>query len=293
MSWQRVVIAVALVVAAAGAQATFAASTGFSGRFAFTCVQCHADVGGADVVLSGVPDAWDPEARYEIAIMVAGGPAPLPFAPQGGFEADTDAGRLIITPGMEQYTRPAGTGITYTEAGTDLRAWSVDWIAPDLVTPPSEARIWVAAMAANGNHNRELNISDGGESGDATAHTVVVIPPSAATLATWEAMPLAPPQVTFVPDGGGFIRGEQTDENATAIQWRFVGDEDWIEDRASEGWQIAWDGGRDIEIRSSGYGRVSTGQVIEAEQGFLGTPAIGPVLLLGLLAVAAVVARRR
>lgn len=269
-----VLLAIAATAALAAIEATdadFAAVTGFSGRRGLDCTQCHTlpPMGishvPAEVTLSGLPAAWSPGEEHRLTIQVTGGPAALPSpAPRGGFELETDAGGLLVPPGMEDLLRPVGTtGMTYTPDGTLTRTWNVTWRAPGLETAPFEATFWLAALAANGNHDARLNLSDGGERGDSTATTVLTVPASQAAHEAWRAIPLDPPRLedteaTAPVDGRLLLRGRHMDANATAVAWQ-------VDDERRRDTGTAWlldlsdlpVGRHQVQVWSEGAGRAS------------------------------------
>lgn len=267
-------VALLLVAVAAASQVSgnFAASPGFSGRAGVTCLACHtvAPVGHveAEARLDGLPEAWDPGQSYTLDIAVLGGPQALPApAPQGGFDLDVGAGRLVLPAGSEDTLRLVGDHeATYQPAGTLMREWTVEWVAPGLGSYPVPVPMWLAVVSANGNHVVATNTSDGGERFDSVAAIQVSVPPSAAALAAWRALPLAAPaaDATRGADGAWTLDGRHLDGNATRLLWRVDGDP-WQAKETAQSWTLTLaglDGEHRVALRSEGRERSSPDTVV-------------------------------
>lgn len=290
---RRALIALGLVALVAGVallqagQASFAAATGFSGRNGFTCISCHlppeTPVPEATIAVDGVPETWDPDTSYALTVRVEGGPPAVPaIAPQGGFEIAASAGRFAIPPDMEGLLRqPGPDSVTYTPEGTLMRTWAVEWTAPAAVEPPEPVTFWAAGVAANGNHNIQLNTSDGGETGDRTASIVLDAPADPDVVAAWEALPLVAPRIdaaTVVADAY-VVRGGHGDGNATHIAYRTDGD--WTRQEAIGAWTLEFpDPPETLEVRSEGAGRVSPPVTVVEPTTDEGLPPVGTVPVL-------------
>lgn len=291
------------------AHATFAASPGFSGRAGATCLSCHTvapfPLTPPDAVaeLEGLPAAWDAGMTYRLTIRVTGGPAALPApAPQGGFDLSIDGGSFSVPEGFEGKLRiPNQQEITYLPDGTLMREWQADWTAPDLASRPTERKVWLAVVAANGNHVIATNVSDGGERFDASASLTASLPPSEATVAAWRAMPLLPPTATAnATERSVHVEGRHADGNATRVWWRLDGG-DWADRETGPEWRVRFDGlaagDHTLEFRSEGEDRRSADQSLRfTVPGFAidlpgdrdsPAPAAPPVLLLIALIAAA------
>lgn len=260
-------VALLIVVAAASqVSGNFAASPGFSGRAGVTCVACHVvqpptDV-PADAHLEGLPASWDVGKAYTLTISVTGGPTALPApAPQGGFDLEVSAGRLVVQDGDADRLRLVGAQeATYRPAGTMQRAWSVDWVAPDLAARPGPVTVWLAVLAADGNHVVATNTSDGGERFDSTASLVATVGPSAGADAAWRALPLAAPHAAANRTADGWVlSGGHGDGNATRLLWR-VDAGPWQAKDTGPTWDLALGtlrGSHTVTLRSEGNGRAS------------------------------------
>ena len=225
------------------ATANFAASPGFSGRNGATCLACHtvAPVGHAEAaaVLEGLPDAWDVGTSYTLTVRVEGGPMAMPAPqPQGGLDLSIDGGALSVPESMKGLLRtPSDQEITYLPAGTLQRQWAVTWTAPGLAERPAPRHAWLAVLAANGNHVIASNASDGGERLDSAANLTATIPPSAAAVAAWEALPLRAPSANVRLDGStATLDGHHLDGNATAL-WFRLDDGPWQSRATGPGWR--------------------------------------------------------
>ncbi len=253
----RIAFVLVIIAAAAAVEASFAAAPGFSGRTA-DCTSCHRPpLEGDDalVVVEGIPSVWDLEATYDWTVRVDNGPTTLPEGPQAGFEIEVLDGTMIAS--GDGTRRFHDKQATYTETGVFQRAWDVQWQAPDLSVRPAPITVWVAGMAANGNHNVMLNASDAGEHGDSVDTDVFHIPPSAAAQQAWRDLPLQAPRIDAIePTATGHrIDGAQTDGNATTIEFR-VGDI-WQPKPASGAWRLQINGATTVDIRSTGADRYS------------------------------------
>lgn len=244
------------------AQANFADAAGFSGRGGFTCVACHTQPSPqpAQVSLSGLPaDGWSPGVTYSIRVEVTGGPPALPGpAPQGGFDLAASAGIFVVDDALLRL--PSPNEVTYRPAGTMMRAWGLEWTAPDLSAQPAPVKFWLAAIAANGNHVVALNASDGGETLDAAASMTTDVAPSEDALSEWRALPLTAPTAVVTGDAmtGWLVEGQHTDANATGLAWRTDGA--WTPRATGGSWRIALPQGLTapvVEVRSEGAGRTS------------------------------------
>ncbi|HUR25940.1 MAG TPA: hypothetical protein VM327_08020, partial [Candidatus Thermoplasmatota archaeon] len=254
--------------------------------------------------LAGLPAAWEAGKTYRLTVRVTGGPEPLPApAPQGGFDLSIDGGAFAVPEGFEGKLRvPNEQEITYLPQGTLMREWQVDWTAPDLASltgKPTERKVWLAVLAANGNHVIATNTSDGGERFDSAANLTASVPPSEATAAAWRAMPLLPPTATANATTSSVqVEGRHADGNATRVWWR-LDDGAWEDRETGPEWRIRFDGlsagGHTLDYRSEGEDRRSADQSLEfTVPGFAvdlpgdrDSPAPAPfVLVFPLLAVA-------
>lgn len=297
------------------ARASFADAAGFSGRGGATCVACHTEAPfplappAATAVLEGPPaDGWDAGQAYTFTIRVEGGPAAMPApAPQGGFDIAVAGGSFAVPADFTGLIRlPHAQEATYFPEGTLMREWQVEWTAPTLAQQPRPVDVWLAVLAANGNHVIAANASDGGERLDASAHLRMQLAPSAATQQAWRAMPLAAPTATaeVVGDMRTVVTGRHADGNATHIAWRLDGGP-WTEREAGPEWRVRLDGlaagEHRFEVRSLGADRASPEASVAFEvpglvdlPGGKDTPAASaPLLLLGMLACAVFLLRLR
>jgi hypothetical protein len=284
------------------ADAAFLASTGFSGRYDIDCSVCHTLeplTPPATLVVDGVPDAYEPGATYRLHVEVTGGPPPLPALAQGGVEADVDAGRLRpADPSAALLRNFAPHAVTYTQAGAMVRAWDIEWTAPGAWRQPSEVNLWIATVAANGNHVVALNVSDGGERFDAVATGHWAIRPTSGAVAAWRATPLALPVITTSEKTGDgiLVAGEHADANATIIAWRVDGGT-WQERPAAGTWRleiVIAGGTHTLEVRSVGAERTSEAIRLDLDlRSGLEKALPAPPLAAGLVCLALAACRRR
>ncbi len=304
-------VAALLVFVALGvgqAAANFAASPGFSGKNGATCTACHtvAPVGStpATAVFQGLPEAWVPGATYSLTLRVEGGPLAKPAPqPQGGFDLASDGGRFQLQAGTETLFHLVGDQeATYRPAGTMMREWHVDWVAPDLAVRPAPVRFWLAVLAADGNHVVATNTSDGGERFDSVAALTAMVPPSSAASAAWNALPLLSPTAQASRASNGWeVAGRHGDGNATTIAFR-LDTGAWERRDTAASWHLAFpglSGVHTLTIQSEGAGRASPPLVIalpgsgDAVVGATQSKSTPATLALPLLAFAfALLARR-
>lgn len=311
----RVAVLLMLVVASAStvhlAQARFADAAGFSGRAGATCIACHVPAPDpltglepeAHAGLEGLPEAWDVGQTYVLTLRVTGGPPAMPDPqPQGGFDLAVGGGVLAVPEGSESLLRLVGEQeATYRPAGTLQREWSVLWTAPDLAAEPAPVPVWLAVLAANGNHVVASNLSDGGERFDASDHLQVSVPPSAAALAAWRALPLLGPEATVAASNAGVtVEGRHRDGNATRLLWSLDG-QPWQARETAPAWRLELPtepGEHVLLLRSEGAGRTSPDAELRfGEPGLLdglaGDRATPLPLLTPLVAILAALLSRR
>lgn len=307
-----VLLLVASLAATQLATANFADAAGFSGRAGVTCTACHtlapAPADGAQppaqAVLEGLPSTWDVGQSYPLTLRVTGGPPAMPAPqPQGGFDLSVGGGLLELPAGSEDLMRLVGTQeATYRPAGTLMREWQLTWVAPDLATQPAPVPVWLAVVAANGNHVIASNASDGGERFDSTASLQLSVPPSQAAQEAWLALPLAAPTATVNVTGSTVrVEGRHADGNATRLLWSLDG-QPWQARDTAPTWRLELPneaGEHVLLLRSEGAGRTSPDAELRfGEATFLDGIAPGrqaplPVLLPLLALSLSILVRRR
>ncbi len=290
-----------VALAASHAGANFAAVSGFSGRNGATCISCHTLAPApftppeANAVLEGLPEGWMPGETYALTVRVEGGPDALPAPqPRGGFEMATSAGTFHIPVGFEEQLRIVEeTEVTYRPAGTLLREWKVEWVAPNLAREPAPVHFWLAVLAANGNHLIASNTSDGGERFDAADHLSVAVPPSLAATTLWQALPLIAPEAAAARDASGWsVAGRHPDGNATHLAFR-LDDGPWERRATGTSWRLLFPnlaGDHVVTVQSEGAGRASPETTVildgPATVPFTQETPIHPVLPLAALLAA-------
>ncbi|MCA1819460.1 MAG: hypothetical protein LC620_05335, partial [Halobacteriales archaeon] len=216
---------------------------------------------------------------YPLTVRVTGGPAALPDPQaQGGFDLSTDGGALAGDPAQAGAFRdPSSHEVTYTAAGTHQREWRVTWTAPNLATRPSPIHLWLAVLAANGNHVIAANASDGGETFDAAASLVATVAPDPLAMDLWHALPLAPPvaHALLEPGGAWVVEGAHMDGNATSLLFR-LDDGPWQVRATGREWRVilpSLEGMHQFSYRSDGDGRRSPLQSLDVGAGRSDSPA--------------------
>lgn len=302
------------------AGANFADSAGFSGRGGATCIACHTaapfplTAPAATAVLEGLPadGGWEAGKTYALTVRVEGGPAALPApAPQGGFDLAIDGGTLAVPATMAGLLRaPNPQEVTYLPEGTLMREWQVEWTAPDLAERPRAVNVWLAVVAANGNHVIAANASDGGERFDATDAVRQLLPPHPSADEAWRGLPLAAPTASaeVVGDLRTVVSGRHADGNATRVAWR-LDSGPWDAKETGSGWALRFDdlapGEHVVTLRSEGADRVSPEHQVRFDvpglavdlpgdlPGDRDTPSVPATFLVLALALAAIAFRSR
>ncbi len=159
----------ALLLLAAMLLPVFAMSNGAPN---FSCTMCHQDakpIPPQDIVIKGLPQYYVPGKAYKITIEIKDVNKCTPaMVACGGFALQASAGKFkIIEPKYTFIAHPAPgeSFVTHTKAGSMLRKWTVEWIAPKKPVPVT---FKVAVIAANG---------DGSPFGDYFGMKVITIQP--------------------------------------------------------------------------------------------------------------------
>jgi hypothetical protein len=186
---RKVFILVSLIsiVLLVGLFANYHAKAMSNGAPALDCVQCHmgADKRPADFVVEGLPSKYEPGKTYKITIKITKGPDCSGGVACGGFAVAVSAGQIKVTDPTHTFISTLPTGqkvLTHTKAGSKLREWTFEWVAP---SEPAPVKFEISVLAANG---------DGSFNGDAYAHkTITIQPATATTTATATASPTPTP----------------------------------------------------------------------------------------------------
>jgi len=143
-----------------------------NGAPTFSCTMCHQDakpIPPQDIVVKGLPQYYVPGKAYKLTIEILDVNKCTPaMVACGGFALQATAGKFkIIDPEHTfiAYPSPKETYVTHTKAGSMLRKWTVEWIAPKKPVPVT---FKLAVIAANG---------DGSPFGDHFGMKVITIQP--------------------------------------------------------------------------------------------------------------------
>jgi len=109
--------------------AGLALPTGIGGTITSSGCSCHGSAPSDDVSvqLTGLPDSFLSGETYNLTITIEGGPE-VGGENAGGFNLAVDAGTLVAVDDFVQILSTQDA--THTDAGNDLRNWSLQWIAP-------------------------------------------------------------------------------------------------------------------------------------------------------------------
>ena len=120
----------------------------------FSCTMCHQDakpIPPQDIVVKGLPEQYVPGKAYKITIEIKDvNKCTASMVACGGFALQASAGQFkIIDPEHTFIAHPAPgqVYVTHTKAGSMLRKWTVEWIAPK---KPVNVVFRLAVIAANG-----------------------------------------------------------------------------------------------------------------------------------------------
>ncbi len=120
----------------------------------FSCTMCHQDakpIPPQDIVIKGLPEQYVPGKAYKITIEIKDVNKCTPaMVACGGFALQASAGKFkIIDPKHTfiAHPMPSQKFVTHTKAGSMLRKWTVEWIAPKKPVPVT---FKLAVIAANG-----------------------------------------------------------------------------------------------------------------------------------------------
>ncbi|NPA85239.1 MAG: hypothetical protein GXO07_04445 [Crenarchaeota archaeon] len=120
----------------------------------FSCTMCHQDakpIAPQNIVISGLPQYYEPGKAYKLTIEIKDVNECTPaMVACGGFALQASAGEFkIIDPENTFIAQPAPgeSFVTHTKAGSMMKKWTVEWIAPQ---EPQPVTLKVAALAANG-----------------------------------------------------------------------------------------------------------------------------------------------
>lgn len=109
------------------------------------CYNCHTPVGdhASTLKVKGIPKEYKPGKTYRMSVAVKSDIRSLGDV-KGGFVLQTSAGELIVAD--PAHTQISNGLLTHTIEGSTLRAWKLDWKAPQ----KGDVEFTVMATAANG-----------------------------------------------------------------------------------------------------------------------------------------------
>ena len=145
---QRVLLAIALPMFLLSGMHVDASSHGMDGYSETGCT-CHGQNPGVDtsVTITGIPETFAHGDKYQLTIVLDGGPSEAAQGHRGGFNLKASAGTLEPTD-ASTYITESGE-ITHEHSGANQRSWIVDWIAP---TSEEAVLFTIAGNVVDGDH---------------------------------------------------------------------------------------------------------------------------------------------
>ncbi|CUS96710.1 choice-of-anchor V domain-containing protein [Candidatus Chrysopegis kryptomonas] len=134
-----------------------------NGAPSLECDECHSGAENEEVkiLISGLPDNYIPNKRYEIKLKIESGLI-SEGEYQGGFGLTVSGGKVVVID--RKNTQVSEGYLTHTVDGSRLREWKFGWIAP----ASGEVEFSIMGVAANGDYS---------PSGDAIGVETVKIKP--------------------------------------------------------------------------------------------------------------------
>ncbi|MGB1436058.1 MAG: choice-of-anchor V domain-containing protein [Candidatus Thalassarchaeaceae archaeon] len=123
-------------------------SHGVEGYSEIGC-NCHGTNPGSDtsVEIIGIPENYTFGERYELTIVLTGGPVEAEQGHRGGFNLKASNGEFLPKDSTTYITENGE--ITHDHSGANQRIWYIEWIAP---FEDSDVRFTVAGNVVDGDH---------------------------------------------------------------------------------------------------------------------------------------------
>ena len=126
----------------------FGSSHGIEGYSEIGCT-CHGSNAGSDtsVEIIGIPENYTHGERYDLTIILSGGPPEADQGHRGGFNLKASDGEFSPKDSTT-YVTEVGE-ITHEHSGANQRTWHIEWVAP---YSENEVRFTIAGNVVDGDH---------------------------------------------------------------------------------------------------------------------------------------------
>ena len=126
----------------------FGSSHGIEGYSENGCT-CHGSNAGSDtsVEIIGIPEDYTHGERYDLTIILSGGPPEAEQGHRGGFNLKASDGKLSSKDSTTYVTENGE--ITHEHSGANQRSWIVEWTAP---YSENDVQFTIAGNVVDGDH---------------------------------------------------------------------------------------------------------------------------------------------
>ena len=126
----------------------FGSSHGIEGYSETGCT-CHGSNAGSDtsVEIIGIPENYTHGERYDLEIILSGGPLEAEQGHRGGFNLKASDGKLSSKDSTTYVTENGE--ITHEHSGANQRSWIVEWTAP---YSENDVQFTIAGNVVDGDH---------------------------------------------------------------------------------------------------------------------------------------------
>ena len=126
----------------------FGSSHGMEGYSETGCT-CHGSNAGSDtfVEIIGIPENYTHGERYDLEIILSGGPLEAEQGHRGGFNLKASDGKLSSKDSTTYVTENGE--ITHEHSGANQRSWIVEWTAP---YSENDVQFTIAGNVVDGDH---------------------------------------------------------------------------------------------------------------------------------------------
>ncbi len=126
----------------------YGSSHGLEGYSETGCT-CHGDNAGSDtsVEIFGIPENFTHGGKYELTIILTGGPLEAEQGHRGGFNLKASDGAFLAKDSATYVTEKGE--ITHDHSGANQRTWVVEWDAP---YSDKDVQFTIAGNVVDGDH---------------------------------------------------------------------------------------------------------------------------------------------
>ena len=126
----------------------FGSSHGMEGYSETGCT-CHGSNAGSDTLVEiiGVPENYTHGERYDLTIILSGGPPEAEQGHKGGFNLKASDGELFSKDSTTYVTEDGE--ITHEHSGANQRTWLIEWKAP---YNENDVQFTIAGNVVDGDH---------------------------------------------------------------------------------------------------------------------------------------------